>query len=283
MTSTEDDETGAIPTAWLFTPGTDPEHFDVAARSGAGVAILDLEDAVAPEHKDRARDSVIAHLQKRGAGDIRYAVRINAPNTVTGLRDLLALADSGVAPDYVVVPKVDTAATVDIVSDVLTDAGRTAGVVAMIEPALAATTLHPLVRDVRSPSAALMYGGADMAGDLGAEPGTSVLAQARSACLLAAAVAGIPVIDSPWFDIADTAGLHVETDDAVRSGFSAKAAVHPAQIAPIVDGFTPTTSQTAWAREVVVTAKRGVGTVDGQMVDEAIARRARRILARAQH
>ncbi|MEK8073508.1 HpcH/HpaI aldolase/citrate lyase family protein [Rhodococcoides navarretei] len=281
MTPTEDDDTTAIPTAWLFTPGTDPEHFDVAARCGAGVAILDLEDAVAKDHKDRARDSVIEHLKTRDVGDVRCAVRINPPNTVTGLRDLLALADSGVAPDYVVVPKVDAAATVDIVAEVLADAGLVTGVVAMIETAFAATTLHTIIQDARSPIAALMYGAADMAGDLGAETGTAVLAQARSACLLAAAAARIPVIDTPFFDIGDAAGLGIDIADAVRSGFSAKAAVHPAQIAPIVERFTPSADQIDWATNVVDTATGGVGTVDGQMVDEAIARRARRILARA--
>ncbi|MBJ7290881.1 aldolase/citrate lyase family protein, partial [Williamsia sp.] len=257
--------------------------FDAAARAGAGVAILDLEDAVAPGDKDTARALVVQKLTalRDSASVVRYAVRMNALGSVAGLRDLLAVAEHRLTPDYVVIPKVEAAATVDLVAEILHDAGVVTDLVAMIESARAVTEFTAILREGRTPPAAVMFGAADMAGDLGAEPGTAVLEQARNSVLHAAAASGVPVVDTPFFDVHDADGLTDSVADAVRSGFAAKAAIHPRQIATIADGFTPSGEEIRWATEVVQVAERGVGTVNGQMIDEAIARRARRILARA--
>ncbi len=283
MTSNRRLPHGGVPTTWLFTPGTDPDRFDAAARAGAGVAILDLEDAVAPDDKDCARALVVQKLTalRDSASVVRYAVRMNAVGSVAGLRDLLAVAEHRLTPDYVVIPKVEAAATVDLVAEILHDAGVVTDLVAMIESARAVTEITAILREGRTPPAAVMFGAADMAGDLGAEPGTAVLEQARNSILHAAAAFGVPVVDTPFFDVHDADGLTDSVADAVRSGFAAKAAIHPRQIDAIADGFTPSGEEIRWATEVVQVAERGVGTVNGQMIDEAIARRARRILARA--
>ncbi|KQR96499.1 hypothetical protein ASG12_20410 [Williamsia sp. Leaf354] len=283
MTTNRQSPTLGIPTSWLFTPGTDPRHFDIAERVGAGVALLDLEDAVAPGDKDRARALVVDELTALRDRDIdtRRAVRINTPGSTAGLRDVLAITENNRAPHYLVVPKVESAATVDLIADVFTEAGVVADLVVMIESARGVVDIASILGDGRAPIAAVMFGAADMAGDLGAEQTSTVVAQARNTVLHAAAAAGVPVIDSPFFDIGDADGLTRSVDDAVRSGCAAKAAIHPGQIATITAGFTPPAEQIAWATEVVDVASRGVGTVDGQMIDEAVARRARRILARA--
>ncbi|WP_328859010.1 CoA ester lyase [Williamsia herbipolensis] len=283
MTSNRQSPTPGIPTSWLFTPGTDHRHFDVAERVAAGVALLDLEDAVAPDDKDRARALVVDELTTLRDRDIdtRRAVRINTPGSTAGLRDVLAIAENNCTPHYLVVPKVESAATTDLIADVFTQAGVVADLVVMIESARGVVDIASILGDGRAPIAAVMFGAADMAGDLGAEPTTTVVAQARNAVLHAAAAAGVPVIDSPFFDIGDADGLMRSVDDAVRSGCAAKAAIHPGQITTITAGFTPPAEQVEWATEVIDVASRGVGTVDGQMIDEAIARRARRILVRA--
>lgn len=283
MTSIARSPAHGIPVTWLFTPGTDARHFDVAAQVDAGVAILDLEDAVAPDYKDRARGLVVERslALRHDATGPRGAVRINSPGTLAGLRDLQAIAENRVAPDYMIIPKVDAAGTIELVADVLADADVATSLVVMIESASAAVELVKILEDARAPIAALMFGAADMAGDLAAEPDATVLAHARAAVLLAAAATGVPVIDSPHFDVHDTSGHAGAIADAVRNGFAAKAAIHPGQVAAITAGFTPSDAQINWATAVVGTAAHGVGTVDGQMIDEAIARRARRILARA--
>jgi (S)-citramalyl-CoA lyase len=127
----------------------------------------------------------------------------------------------------------------------------------------------------------LMLGAADMAADLGAETSWAPLAFARSRLVAACARAGITPIDAPFFDIRDEAGLEHEVAAAVALGFAAKAAIHPGQIAAINAALTPTQEAVERARAVLAENAKGVGTVDGQMIDEAVARKARRILAAA--
>jgi (S)-citramalyl-CoA lyase len=128
--------------------------------------------------------------------------------------------------------------------------------------------------------AALLFGAADMAADLGAETAWEPLLWVRSR-IIQAAVTDIPVFDSPYFDIADVNGLKRETEASARLGFHGKCAIHPAQIAIINEVLTPTAEEVAKARQVLVVNRQSVGSVDGKMVDEAIARKARLILERA--
>ena len=91
----------------------------------------------------------------------------------------------------------------------------------------------------------------------------------------------VPVFDSPYFNIADVNGLKRETEASARLGFHGKCAIRPAQIAIINEVLTPTEEEVAKARQVLIVNRQGVGSVDGKMVDEAIARKARLILERA--
>ena len=129
--------------------------------------------------------------------------------------------------------------------------------------------------------AALMLGAADMAADLGAATAWAPLAYARSRLVLACALAGVISIDSPFFDVHDAKGLASEAADAVAFGFPAKAAIHPSQVGAIHDALTPTPAAVKHAQAVLAANTEGVGVVDGQMIDEAVARKARRILAAA--
>jgi (S)-citramalyl-CoA lyase len=125
---------------------------------------------------------------------------------------------------------------------------------------------------------AILFGADDMCADLGAEPHAAVVDHARNSVLLQAAATRIPVIDSPFFDLADDAGLSAAATAAAAQGFAGKAAIHPKQIGAINSAFTPTTAQIDWAQKVLAANDAGAGTVAGEMVDEAVARRARRIL-----
>ena len=129
--------------------------------------------------------------------------------------------------------------------------------------------------------AAFIFGAADMAADLGAETAWEPLLGVRSHIVLVGARAGIAAFDSPYFDIADAAGLKQETKASVSLGFHGKCAIHPAQIATINEALTPTDRQIASAREILLVGRQGVGSVDGRMVDEAVARKARLVLDRA--
>ena len=152
----------------------------------------------------------------------------------------------------------------------LREAGKPTKIIALIETAKGVGALDNIVDGIKP--AALLFGAADMAADLGAETAWEPLLWVRSR-IIQAAVTDIPVFDSPYFDIADVNGLKRETEASARLGFHGKCAIHPAQITIINEVLTPTEEEVAKARQVLVVNRQGVGTVDGKMVDEAIARK----------
>ncbi len=266
--------------SWLFTPATRPDRFDKAAASGADVSIIDLEDSVAPADKAEARRAALAHLAQPAAGSCQRALRINGLDTRFGLADLQALLESSACPDYLVLPKTESAAHLQILDRLLAEAGKATRLVALIESA------HGLAAAAAIAAAtprleALLFGAADMSADLGAGTAWAPLAYARSRLVAACALAGVLAIDSPFFDVKDHEGLTQETSQAVALGFAGKAAIHPNQIAPINAALTPRPDDVARARAILAENAKGVGVVQGQMVDEAVARKARRILAAA--
>jgi (S)-citramalyl-CoA lyase len=231
---------------------------------------------VAPAAKGDARRAALNYLAAERPSRPSAALRINSPATLAGWHDLSALLDSAADPDFIVIPKAESSAVAGLVKSVLRQVQKTAGIIVIFESASAvariADLLDPRVVD------AVMFGGADMSADLGADVAAEVTGYARSLLLTHAAAAAIPVIDSPFFDIADTDGLRQAVKRAVAEGFAGKAAIHPAQIPVINAAFTPDEDEIAWARKVIDANVVGVGTVEGSMVDEAIARRARRTL-----
>ena len=190
------------------------------------------------------------------------------------------LLTSGAAPDFILLPKADSPGHLHILDRLLTAKGSNARLVGLIESARGLT-------DVEAIAAAtprlfgLMLGAADMAADLGTSTAWAPLVAARSRLVLACALAGVTPIDSPFFDVHDLDGLVQEATDAVSFGFVAKAAIHPHQVGPINQALTPSDQAVEHAKAVLAANIKGVGVVDGQMVDEAIARKARRTLAAA--
>ena len=266
--------------SWLFTPATRSDRFARAGEAGADVLIIDLEDAVAPGDKDRARAAALAHLDAgRGTAPIQ-ALRVNGLRTRAGLDDLRLLLESRTGPDAVILPKVETPDEPRLVDAWLAEAGSPAALVALVESARGVEAAPEIARSTPRLSA-LMFGAADLAADLGAPAAWEPLLYARSRVVAAAAAAGIGAIDAPYFDLKDQAGLEAELRAAVALGFAAKAAIHPGQVAAINAALTPSAAAVAEAREILAQNEAGVGVVGGRMVDEAVARRARRILAAA--
>ncbi len=266
--------------SWLFTPATRPDRFANAALSGADVAILDLEDAVAPGDKAQARAAAFEYLAGNPADGALHALRINGLDTRAGISDLDALLGSRAAPDFLVLPKTESAGHLQILDRLLTAAGKHARLIGLIESASGLAAVETIT--AATPRlAGLMLGAADMAADLGAATAWAPLAFARGRLISACALAGRTPIDAPFFDIHDRAGLGQEVAAAVALGFAAKAAIHPAQITVINAALTPSAEAVQKARAILAENAKGVGTVDGQMIDEAIARKARRTLAAA--
>src|SRR5271170_2009921 len=266
--------------SWLFTPATRPDRFANAAAAGADVVILDLEDAVAPKDKAQARTTALDYLGGNPADGALHALRINGLDTRAGISDLDALLASSAAPDFLVLPKTETAGHLQILDRLLTAAGKDTRLIGLIESArgLAAVTA---IATATPRLAGLMLGAADMAADLGAATAWAPLAFARGRLIAACALASVTPIDAPFFDLSDEAGLKQEVAAAVALGFAAKAAIHPAQIVAINAALTPSAEAVDKARAILAENAKGVGAIDGQMIDEAIARKARRTLAAA--
>ena len=264
--------------SWLFTPATRTERFAKAAEVGADVLILDLEDAVAPGDKAKARGVALDYLGKSDAAKVSRALRINSIQTRFGLDDVGALLDSDADPDFIVLPKTEAAQDLRLLDRWLTLGGKKARLVGLIESARAVSALEALAQATPR-LAALMFGAADMAADLGAETAWEPLLGVRQRIIAAAALSGVTPIDTPFFDIQDTEGLTSDVKRGVALGFAAKAAIHPSQVGPINQTLTPTDAAVKHAREVLAVNEKGVGAVDGEMIDEAVARKARRVLA----
>ena len=265
--------------SWLFTPASRPDRFAKAAEVGADVLIIDLEDAVAPDDKASARTIALNYLSQPTTA-IQRALRINGLDTQAGVADLDALLKSDAAIDFLVLPKADGPGHLRILDRLLTARKLETRLVGLIESARGLAA-------VESTAAAtprlfgLMLGAADMAADLGIATAWPPLVAARSRLVLACALAGVTPIDTPFFDVHDMEGLSRETADAMAFGFPAKAAIHPGQVAPINQALTPTDEAVEHAKAVLAANTKGVGVVDGQMIDEAVARKAHRVLAAA--
>ncbi len=265
--------------SYLFVPASEPERVAKALASAAHAVIVDLEDAVAPEAKAAARAVVAEHLRAPRA-DGALLVRVNGLDTPHAAADLAAL--DGLALDAVVVPKAEPAALRAV--DALDPGGPP--VVALVETARGLRAAFDVAAHPRV--VAVMLGVVDLAAELGVTPGPDgrELLHARSALVLDAAAAGLPgPIDGPCLALGDEAALRAETVAAKALGFTAKACIHPRQLAVVHDAFAPTADELAWARRVVEAAEaagaagRGAVAVDGQMVDAPVVARARRLLA----
>ena len=266
--------------SWLFTPATKADRLGRAAEVHADALIIDLEDAVALSDKQKARTAALQYLEQPAGSRLPCALRINAPVTRTGIEDLHSLLESSAALDYIILPKCDSPAFISMVRVLLDQAAKKTEIIALIESAKGVEALPDIVKSDVKP-VGLLFGAADMAADLGAKTTWETLFFVRSRILQVAASAGVVVVDSPFFDIADLEGLKRETKAAEDLGFHGKAAIHPKQISIINEVFTPSAEEVARARQILTVNQQGVGSVDHQMVDEAVARKARLVLERA--
>jgi (S)-citramalyl-CoA lyase len=270
------------PRCLLFFPGSRPELLPKAIATGADRVCMDLEDAVATEQKGAARDAAIGMLAHPPADPARLVVRINHPGSESGAADLHAIASLAEAAVTVMVPKVSGPDELDDVRERLGRRGVAVTLIPMIE------TVRGLAHVEAVASAegveALMFGGLDLSIELGASLDWESLLYARSRTVHAARLAGVDVVDMPFFDAEDDEALLAEAERARRLGFSGKAAIHPRQVSTIHAAFTPSPEQVAYALHVVEAYERerkGAFLLDGVMIDRPAVEAARALLARA--
>ena len=256
----------------LTVPASSAKMLAKAAGLPADEVVVDLEDGVAPADKDAARGR-LAEAAALGT----LAVRINAVGTAWWQDDLAAIAAR--RPDVVVLPK---AASAEDVRQVVALLPEGVGLEVQVESARGLVEVERIAA-VGGPLEALVFGPGDFAATMGIPVltiGSGTFDYALARISVAAHAYGLQAIDGPYADIQDLDGLRRTAGVALGHGFDGKWVVHPDQIAPVNEAFTPTAEELERARRILA-AEEGVSLVDGEMVDDATKRMAAAVLARA--
>lgn len=279
---------------FLFVPGDSPRKFARGRQTAADALILDLEDAVAPDEKPRARVETAAMLREERSTQALY-VRVNAFDTGLTAQDLAAVMPQ--APDGIALPKCSGPEQVERLAHMLDALEAAYG----LEPgrtrilAIATETAESLFNLGRYKGCSprlwgLMWGAEDLIASLGAavnrENGTLLdsFRLARTLCLAGAATAGVVAVDTVATTIDDLEAVAEEARAARRDGFCAKGLIHPKHVEVVNAAFRPSDGEVAWARRIVEAFagdRTGVVRIDGQMIDKPHLRAAEKILESA--
>jgi citrate lyase subunit beta/citryl-CoA lyase len=276
----------------LFVPADSERKLSRGPQSGADAVILDLEDSVVPANRPIARSQARNFLASTGSAEFRRYVRINPLSSGVALDDLAAVMPG--TPDGVLLPKSvpEDLRTLDHYLSAFEAASAmplgTTKVIAIATETPAAMFTLGGYAGVSPRLEGVTWGAEDLAACLGGNNRRfdgiydDVYRLARSLCLLGASAAGVVPIDTIYTDFKDEAGLAAECAAAKRSGFTAKMAIHPAQIRVINGAFSASEEELAWARKVVAvfTENPAAGTIalDGKMIDRPHLNLARRLL-----
>jgi citrate lyase subunit beta / citryl-CoA lyase len=269
--------------SYLYAPGNDPRKIEKALASEADAVVLDLEDAVAPNRKEEARESVSEVLRSRPAKPV--FVRVNAPGSALAEEDIGAI--SGPHLSGLRLPKTESAQAVRGVAERLETLGCEAGIQCLIESALG-LELAPEISRSHERVVGISLGEADLAADLGVRDEAGLL-YARSRVVATARAAGLPgPVQSVYTNVRNTDGLRQSTEVGKNLGFVGRSAIHPAQIPAINEVFTPTEEEVAEAEGLLArleeSAGKGTGAFvleEGRFVDKAVVESARLTLALA--
>lgn len=257
----------------LFAPANRASVYDKALQSGADAVCLDLEDAVPPSDKATARAPAVDWLMA-AQGPVWRGIRINSVRTPQGLADASAICDAQPDHGFVLLPKVDAAADVQIVDAAFDAAGVQVALGALIESAAGLEAVFEVAR-ASDRLRFLVFGGVDLSAELGVDGSDSALSYARGRVVHAARAAGRPVLDVPSLDFRDLDAVADAARRAKAHGFSGKAAIHPSNIAGINAAFTPNESEIAEAREIVAlyeAAPNGLVVRDGKLIERPVIR-----------
>lgn len=282
--------------SWLFAPGDSERKMDKAAAGAADIVIFDLEDAVVEAEKPKARSSVAAFLKANAQHRSRLWVRINPLQGPHALADLAAVMPA--APKGIVLPKPRGRADAEMLDHYLSAFEAAAGgAIGSTRVMLLATEEPASMLAIGSYAgvprlAGMSWGGEDLATALGASDNRGAYGGydftyelARSLCLIGAAAAGVPAIETIHGDFKDEAGLRQRAAQMRRAGYRGMLAIHPAQVDIINEAFTPTPEELDAAREIVglFAAHPAAGTIGhkGAMLDRPHLARAQGLLALA--
>jgi citrate lyase beta subunit len=275
-------------------PGDDLRKIQKAATLGVDCICMDMEDGVALNRKAEARQTIAEALRTLDFGASERLARINAIGSGLEQADLAEVLPAH--PDGIVIPKLEYAEQIHWVSQQIAAAEAQFGwpigsicLIVVVETARGILNL-PQIASADPRLEALIFGAEDFAGDIGAtrtRAGWEVF-YARSALVTHAAANSLQAIDMVHIDFHDTEGLREEALEGARMAFAGKQIIHPNQVIPVQEAFTPNDEAIAYARRVMNAFKAhqeaGIGAfaLDGKMIDAPILKAAERVMALAQ-
>ena len=273
----------------LYMPGSNARALDKGRNVSADALILDLEDAVAPDAKESARDQVVQAVRDGGYGHREIAVRVNPLDSDWGPADVEAAATCGA--DALLLPKVESAAMVQELDRRMDAAGAPAGMAiwTMIETPKGVLNVHEIAA-ASDRLAVLVMGTSDLVKDLHAEHtrDRQPVVTALSWCVLAARAHGRAIVDGVYLDLNDTAGLEAHCRQGRELGMDGKTLIHPKTVEVANRVFAPSDEQVAHARRIIeahAEAQRrgeGVAVMDGQLIENLHVENAQRVVALAE-
>ncbi len=276
----------------LYMPGSNERAIAKARTLPADAVILDLEDSVAPDAKEAARQVAAGALRVGGFGSREVVIRVNGPGTPWAADDLAAAIEAG--PDAILLPKVSDPDAIAAVEAMLAahNAPEHLRVWAMIETPLAILRLDALAAAAGregSRLACFVLGTNDLAKDTRTRmvPGRWPMLPWLATAVAAARAHGLDVLDGVFNDLGDAAGFRAECEQGRDLGFDGKTLIHPGQVAAANEAFAPAPAEVAAARAVLAAferpenAGRGVISLDGRMVERLHAEMAARTVALA--
>lgn len=279
--------------ALLYMPGDDRRKIEKATTLGVDCICMDLEDGTALNKKAEAREVIAQAMRGLDFGRSERCIRINSIGSGFEADDLAAALEA--RPDTIVVPKVESAEQVKWVCGEIesyeTSNGLPVGEIRLLAGLETAKGLLNVKKIARADKRleALIFGGEDFAASVGAtrSPGATELLYARQAVVTACAAFEIQAIDIVYIDFRDTEGLRREARQGADWGFAGKQVIHPAQVEPVQEAFTPADEAIAYARRVVETFEasqregKGAYALDGKMIDMPLLKSAQNVLERA--
>ena len=269
----------------LYMPAANERALEKAKDIQADALIFDLEDAVAPDSKEVAREQACAAAASSEYGNRELTIRCNGLDTPWGKDDVLAAAAAG--PAAVVVPKVDGSSYLDEISELLNQGGAPSStqIWAMVETPIGILHVEEIARHERM--SVMVLGTNDMAKELRASitADRQALLPYLAMCLLSARAAGVAILDGVYNDIKDESGFKDVCVQGAEMGFDGKTLIHPNQVAPTNEIFSPSLDELDFHRRIIEEFEaaekdgRGVLTVDGKMIENLHVDEARRALA----
>ena len=265
--------------SFIFTPGLKPEMFPKAIESGADMVCIELEDGIAINDKDEARNNTIEALKTLEVNsDVELVVRINNQRTKFGLLDLEAFVSSKLKVKALMLPKVKTPDEITFIDDLLTDCNLDTDLHVIMETNEALQNIYDIAHASKR-IVALYFGGVDMAAELRVENKPENLVYARSKLVHAGASVGVDVIDVPYLDLENMDGLKKEAEFVKNLGFTGKGSIHPKQINILNEIFTPSQKEISHAKKIIDQFNKsdtGLVVIDGKLIEKPVLREMQR-------